>query len=64
MTQLVEPVSHGRRDVCSLEGVLQLVEEVVVPTELGEVPEGKVDGPSDGPAETQGEKLGALAVAT
>ena len=60
--ELVEPSPDGRGDVPSLEGVLHEVEEVVVPTELGEVSEGEVDGPSHGPGEAKGDELGALAV--
>ena len=64
MSQLVEPVSHSRGDASSCEGILQLVEEVVVPTKLGKVSEGEVDGPGDGPGEAQREELGSLAVST
>ena len=63
MAQLVEPAPVGRGDAPSFEGLLHSVEEVVVRTELGEVPEGEVDGASDWPRTAEGDELGALAVA-
>ena len=61
--QLVEAAPHGRRDTSPVESVLHAVEEVIVRTELGEVPEGKVDGTSDVPGEAHGDELGALSIA-
>ena len=54
--QLLESIPDGGGDVSARESVLQLIEEVVVPTELCEMAEGKVDGPSDGPGAAQGEE--------